>query len=165
MWIERAARVGLIAASQFIEIKVSECQKKPVQLKCDTVCVHLVKEFTAATALLEPLATQRQQSSSSTNSELRSALGRVYLQAGQLDRAEAHFTAIATADAGAGADAPESTKALNAAFLASARGDWDAAGTLLRGLVEQDDANYAVRCVVVRRRGGAGGRECVVHAR
>jgi tetratricopeptide (TPR) repeat protein len=122
MWVERAARVGLIAASQFIEIK----------------------DFTAATALLEPLATQQHQESSSsststnTNSELRSALGRVYLQAGQLDQAEAHFAAIA-----ADANAPETTKALNAAFLASARGDWEAAGTLLYGLVEQDDANYA----------------------
>ncbi|KAH9995547.1 hypothetical protein BJV77DRAFT_942843 [Russula vinacea] len=119
MWVERAARVGLIAASQFIEIK----------------------DFTAATALLEPLATQQHQQSpspTSTNSELRSALGRVYLQAGQLDQAEAHFAAIA-----ADANAPETTKALNAAFLASARGDWEAADMLLRGLVEQDDADYA----------------------
>jgi hypothetical protein len=46
-----------------------------------------------------------------------------------------------TADAGV----PEPTKALNAAFVASARGDWDAAGEVLRGLVEEDDANYAVR--------------------
>ncbi|KAI0255915.1 hypothetical protein BJV78DRAFT_582531 [Lactifluus subvellereus] len=60
MWIERGARVGLIAASQFIE----------------------TKDFTAATALLEPLATQQ----SSSSYELRSALGRVYLQAGQLDQ-------------------------------------------------------------------------------
>lgn len=31
--------------------------------------------------------------------------------------------------------------------MASARGDWDTAGKLLRGLVEQDEANYAVRLV------------------
>jgi tetratricopeptide (TPR) repeat protein len=49
----------------------------------------------------------------------------VYLQAGQLDRAEAHFAAVAADDVGGGA--LESTKALNAAFLASARGEWDAA--------------------------------------
>ena len=44
---------------------------------------------------------------------------------------------------------PETTncKTLNAALLASARGDWDTAGTLLRGLVEQDEENYAVRLV------------------
>jgi len=69
----------------------------------------------------------------------------VYLQAGQLDQAEAHFAAIAAdgADADAGNAPQQPAKALNAAFLASARGDWETAGTLLRGLVEQDDANYA----------------------
>lgn len=41
---------------------------------------------------------------------------------------------------------PETTKALNAAFVASARGNWDTADALLRELVAQDDdANYAVR--------------------
>jgi uncharacterized protein HemY len=64
----------------------------------------------------------------------------VYLQAGQLDKAEAHFAAVA-ADHGV----PEPTKALNAAFVASARGDWHRAGELLRALVAQDDVNYAVR--------------------
>ncbi|KAF8482741.1 hypothetical protein DFH94DRAFT_378858 [Russula ochroleuca] len=77
--------------------------------------------------------------SANTNSEVRSALGRGYLQAGQLNQAEAHFAAIS-----ADTNAPETTQALNAAFLASARGDWEAAGTLLRELVGQDDANYAV---------------------
>lgn len=32
--------------------------------------------------------------------------------------------------------------------MASARGDWDTVGKLLRGLVEQDEANYAVRLVL-----------------
>ena len=40
---------------------------------------------------------------------------------------------------------PEPTKGLNAAFVASARGDWDAAGEVLRRLVDEDDGNYAVR--------------------
>ncbi|KAF8269800.1 hypothetical protein EI94DRAFT_1778124 [Lactarius quietus] len=111
MWVERGARVGLIAASQFIE----------------------TKDFAAATALLEPLVAQVPASA-----ELRAALGRVYLQAGQLDRAEAHFDAVAVAD-----NVPESTKALNAAFLASARGEWDAAAVILRELFAQDDTNYA----------------------
>ena len=45
---------------------------------------------------------------------------------------------------------PGSTKALNAAFVASARGDWVAAAELLRALVEEeDDANYAVRRVII----------------
>jgi hypothetical protein len=55
-------------------------------------------------------------------------------------------TGTGTGDASAAAaGTPETTKTLNAAFLASARGDWDTASTLLRGLVEQDEANYAVR--------------------
>ena len=45
----------------------------------------------------------------------------------------------------ADASVPEPIKAFNAAFVASARGDWDTAGEVLRGLVEEDDANYAVR--------------------
>jgi len=50
----------------------------------------------------------------------------------------------------ADASVPGSTKALNAAFVASARGDWVAGAELLRGLVEEeDDANYAVRRVVI----------------
>ena len=104
------------------------------------------QDYTAATALLEPLATQQQNQSSTTttaNGELRSALGRVYLQSGQIDKAEAHFALVA-----ADASVPEPTKALNAAFVASARGDWDTAGEVLRGLVEEDDANYAVRSVI-----------------
>ena len=106
------------------------------------------QDYTAATAILEPLATQQPQESKSTttNIELRSALGRVYLQAGQLDRAEAHFAAVAAAAADTDTGGThETTKTLNAAFLASARGNWDTAGTLLRELVEQDEANYAVR--------------------
>ena len=80
------------------------------------------------TALLEPLATQQQQRQSSssattTNGELRATLGRVYLQSGQIGEAEVHFAIVA-----ADASVPEPTKGLNAAFVASARGDWEAAG-------------------------------------
>ena len=65
------------------------------------------------------------------------------LQSGQIGEAEAPFAVVA-----ADASMPEPTKALNAAFVASARGDWDAAGEVLRGLVEEDDANYAVRSII-----------------
>jgi lipopolysaccharide biosynthesis regulator YciM len=84
--------------------------------------------------LLEPLVANEPASA-----DLRSALGRVYLQAGQLDRAEAHFAAVEAEE-----DVPESTKALNKAFLASARGEWDAAAVILRELFAEDDTNYAV---------------------
>lgn len=83
---------------------------------------------------------QRSPSSITAAGELRSALGRVYLQSGQLDRAEAHFARVA-----ADPDVPEASKALNDAFVASARGDWSKAGEILHRLVEEDDANYAVR--------------------
>jgi hypothetical protein len=132
-----------------------------------------VQDYTAATALLESLVTQEQQRreggggggggggerrTSLSSSELRSALGRVYLQAGQLDQAKRHFEAVAAAAASATtADddddddddrddddddkvvavvVPETTKALNAAFMASACGEWDTASTILRGLVD-----------------------------
>lgn len=51
-------------------------------------CAVIVKDFTAATVLLEPLATQQPSSR-----KLRSALGRAYLYAGQVDQAEHHFAA------------------------------------------------------------------------
>ncbi|KAI0272512.1 hypothetical protein BC834DRAFT_921940 [Gloeopeniophorella convolvens] len=111
MWTERGARVGLIAASQFIE----------------------AKDYAAAAALLEPLAAQ-----DAPAPELRAALGRVYLQAGQLAPAEAHFAAVA-ADAGV----PESTKALNAALVACARGEWARASAVLREIVAQDGSDHA----------------------
>ena len=54
---------------------------------------------------------------------MRSALG-VYLQPGQIDKAEAHFATVA-----ASANIPEPAKALSVAFVAPAR-----AGTRLAGL-------------------------------
>ena len=39
----------------------------------------------------------------------------------------------------------ELSKAINAAFAASARRDWDVAGEVLRGLVGEDDVDHAVR--------------------
>ncbi|KAI0305862.1 hypothetical protein B0F90DRAFT_1873301 [Multifurca ochricompacta] len=132
MWIERGARVGLIAASQFIE----------------------TKDFAAATALLEPLVIQQQQPAEQQQqqpqpqpqlaSELRAALGRVYLQAGQLDQAETHFAAVAADES-----VPESTKALNASFMASARGDWDKASEILRDLITQRGSTQAVNNLAV----------------
>lgn len=69
---------------------------------------------------------------------MRSPLG-VYLQPGQIDKAEAHFATVA-----ASANVPEPAKALSVAFVAPARGDWDTSSGVLRGLVDEDDANHAV---------------------
>jgi len=81
---------------------------------------------------------------SSTNGELRSALGRVYLQSGQIHKAETHFAVVAM-----DASVPGLTKVPNAAFVASARGDWVTASDVLHGLVEEDDANCAM-CSIIR---------------
>ncbi|KAI0047187.1 hypothetical protein FA95DRAFT_1582762 [Auriscalpium vulgare] len=111
MWAERGARVALIAASQFVE----------------------TKDFTAATRLLEPLLAQPDPTH-----ELRSAVGRIYLQAGQLAAAERHFAAVARDPA-----VPQPLKDLNAAFLASARGDWARANAILGDIVDRDPENFS----------------------
>jgi hypothetical protein len=69
-----------------------------------------------------------------------------------LDKAEYHFAVVEATATAAAANAnddddkdivPETTRALNAAFMASARGEWDKADTILRQLVDssspQDD--------------------------
>lgn len=53
----------------------------------------------------------------STNSELRSVLGRVYLRSGQIGKAEAHLAVMAV-----DASVLDPTKVLNAAFVASVHG-------------------------------------------
>ncbi|KAK7025241.1 trafficking protein particle complex subunit 12 [Favolaschia claudopus] len=68
MWKERGARVCLIIASQFMEMK----------------------DFAAAVKLLEPLCEQGDVSSPA----LRSAVARIYLQSGNLGMAARHFTKV-----------------------------------------------------------------------
>jgi len=71
-----------------------------------------------------------------------------------IDKAESHFAIVA-----ASANVLEPTKALNAAFVASAHGDWDTAGEVFCGLVEEDDANYAV-CSTIQSFVMLGWRVC-----
>ncbi|KAJ7823022.1 hypothetical protein B0H13DRAFT_2681588 [Mycena leptocephala] len=68
MWKERGARICLIIASQFMEMK----------------------DFAAAAKLLEPLCDQGDV----TSPALRSAVARIYLQSGNLAMAAHHFTAV-----------------------------------------------------------------------
>jgi len=68
MWKERGARICLIIASQFMEMK----------------------DFAAAAKLLEPLCEQ----SEVTSPALRSAVARIYLQSGNLAMAAHHFTLV-----------------------------------------------------------------------
>ncbi|KAG2075675.1 hypothetical protein BDR04DRAFT_1005179 [Suillus decipiens] len=113
MWLERAARMCLIIASQMIEMK----------------------DFTAATKLLEPLFLQR--TGEQPSPAIRSAVGRIYLQSGYLTQAAAHFAAV-EGDAGA----PQTLKDMNAALLACAEGNWTRADELLRALVQAEPDNF-----------------------
>ncbi|KAH7908934.1 hypothetical protein BJ138DRAFT_1067966 [Hygrophoropsis aurantiaca] len=151
MWLERAARVCLIIASQLVEMK----------------------EYTAATTLLEPLCTQvpplTDTSPSSVTSQsqsqppstptpqapltspyIRSAIARIHLQSGYIGRAAsvdgaatpvggaAHHFAIVAADP----TAPQTLKDMNAALLASAEGEWARAAEMGRRVVEVEEDNY-----------------------
>ncbi|KAE9396866.1 hypothetical protein BT96DRAFT_977219 [Gymnopus androsaceus JB14] len=110
MWKERGARISLIIASQFMEMK----------------------DFGASTKLLEPLCNQ-----SEPTSALRSAVARIYLQAGYIQKASAHF-ALAEKDP----DATEGMKDMNRALLACANGEWDRASEILSSLLEKEPENF-----------------------
>lgn len=113
MWLERAARMCLIIASQMIEMK----------------------DFTAATKLLEPLFAQR--TGQQPSPAIQSAVGRIYLQSGYLTQAAAHFTAVE-----GDASVPQTLKDMNAALLACAEGNWTRADELLRALVQAEPDNF-----------------------
>ncbi|KAJ7696598.1 hypothetical protein B0H17DRAFT_1053832 [Mycena rosella] len=113
MWKERGARVCLIMASQLMEMK----------------------DYAAAAKLLEPLCTQ---GADVTSPALRSAVARIYLQSGNLGMAERHFAAAA-----ADPSTLPATRAMNAALLAAAEGDWPRASEVLRvGILEEAPDNH-----------------------
>lgn len=70
---------------------------------------------------------------------LRSAIGRMYLQAGNLHMAARHFSDVAKDPA-----AEPTMKEMNAALFACADGQWERASVTLRQLLDQDAENYAV---------------------
>ncbi|KZV68226.1 hypothetical protein PENSPDRAFT_653361 [Peniophora sp. CONT] len=118
MWRERGARVALIAASRAVE----------------------AKDYASAISLLQPLLSQPDFDSPGADKtqsrevgwELRTAVARVYLQAGLLDEAEKEFARAAAVEG-----APESSKTMGQALLACARGEWDKAEELLASIVLQ----------------------------
>ncbi|KAF5383712.1 hypothetical protein D9615_003662 [Tricholomella constricta] len=112
LWKERGARVCLIIASQLVEMK----------------------DFRAATKLLEPLCTQGDGTSTA---ELRSSIGRIYLQSGDIETAAKHFEAVAADPA-----ASQELKDMNAGLLASAEGHWVRAASLLETLIAKDANNF-----------------------
>jgi len=87
MWRERGSRMVLIIASQFIEMKVCVPFLLAPILPIRRVAFTDYQEFTAATRLLAPLCTP-------SSPELRSAVGRIYLQAGLLDQALTEFNLV-----------------------------------------------------------------------
>ncbi|RDB20833.1 Trafficking protein particle complex subunit 12 [Hypsizygus marmoreus] len=113
MWKERATRVCLIIASQLVEMK----------------------DFKAATKLLEPLCNQGADISTSA---LRSSIGRIYLQSGEVQTAAKHFAIVA-----ADPEASQDLKDMNAGLLASAEGDWVRASTVFAALIQKDAENFA----------------------
>ncbi|KAM6497132.1 hypothetical protein JOM56_007605 [Amanita muscaria] len=124
MWKERAVRICLITASQLVEMN----------------------DLPAATKLLEPLCEQPNQPLTTDGAQegtpntsipaLRSALGRIYLQAGNLHLAARHFAAASKDPA-----VEPTMKEMNAALFACADGQWERASETLRGLLEKDAEN------------------------
>ncbi|KAL4259902.1 Trafficking protein particle complex subunit 12 [Pleurotus pulmonarius] len=114
MWKERGARMCLIIASQLVEMK----------------------DFAAATKLLEPLCLQEDSNTSSP--ALRSSIARIYLQAGYVQMAAKHFDIVDKDPM-----AEPALKDMNKALLASANGEWDAVSNTLKKALSEDKENFA----------------------
>ncbi|KAF7430912.1 hypothetical protein PC9H_006627 [Pleurotus ostreatus] len=114
MWKERGARMCLIIASQLVEMK----------------------DFAAATKLLEPLCLQEDSNTSSP--ALRSSIARIYLQAGYVQMAAKHFDMVEKDPT-----AESALKDMNKALLASANGEWEAASNALKKALSGDKENFA----------------------
>ncbi|KAG5338686.1 hypothetical protein C0989_006654 [Termitomyces sp. Mn162] len=111
MWKERGARVCLIIASQLVEMK----------------------DYRAAVKLLEPLCEQGETSTAA----LRSSIGRIYLQSGEIQTAVKHFE-IVSADP----LAAQELKDMNAGLLACAEGDWPRASSLFTECIARDTNDF-----------------------
>lgn len=133
MWKERGSRVCLILASQLVEMKVRITLPRRWLLTGK-------QDFAAATKLLEPLCTQptyEDDGKSITNPSLRSAVGRIYIQGGNVDLARYHFSLVAQDPA-----AEEALKRMNEAILCATDGQWSMGVALLKKLVENDSENF-----------------------
>ncbi|KAG6868957.1 hypothetical protein C0993_007171 [Termitomyces sp. T159_Od127] len=111
MWKERGARICLIIASQLVEMK----------------------DYRAAVRMLEPLCKQVEASTAA----LRSSIGRIYLQSGEIQTAAKHFEIVST-DPSAG----QELKDMNAGLLACAEGDWARASSLFEASIARDANNF-----------------------
>lgn len=82
-----------------------------------------------------------------STSALRSAIARIYLQAGYISKASEHFAAVK-----ADPEATQLSKDMNDALLASAAGDWQKATQILKELLANDPDNFAVSSCSPRSR-------------
>lgn len=94
--------------------------------------------------MLAPLCTYRAAPTflPTPSPALHSALARVYLLSGNLQKAEEHFS-IAASAAGNGANHSDIV-AMNTALLAAASGDWTRAEEPLSEMVAKDPGNFTV---------------------
>ncbi|KIO34155.1 hypothetical protein M407DRAFT_240765 [Tulasnella calospora MUT 4182] len=119
MWKERAVRVGLIMASQLLEMK----------------------DHTAATSLLLPLCRTPPPGSDEPGPSpaLLSSIARVYLDAGDIDSAQTLFQRAADDP-----NCEETMKEINRALLASSKLDWPTAVEELQKAVAREPDNSLV---------------------
>ncbi|KAG9000753.1 hypothetical protein FRB95_009504 [Tulasnella sp. JGI-2019a] len=117
MWKERAVRVGLIMASQLLEMK----------------------DHTAAAALLLPLCHPTSPDAPPPSLELLSAVARIYLDSGDIGSAEELIKRIENDPT-----CEETMKEINRALLASARLDWQTAVDNLRSAIHREPDNALV---------------------
>lgn len=130
MWKERGARMCLIIASQLVEMKVMLSSFPHYAL----FSYLFIKDYTAATSLLEPLC-----ASGGSSPELRSSIARIYLQGGYISMAAHHFALV---DADASADGQ--LKDMNALILAAANGDWPEAESRAKKVMAKEPENIVV---------------------
>jgi len=77
------------------------------------------------------------QGPSISTSALKSSVARIYLQSGYLAKAVQHYAAVDEDP-----DVSQTVKDMNAALLASAKGDWPLATEKLRSLLADDSENF-----------------------
>lgn len=163
MWLERIARVCLILASQLIEMNVSIHIFFPVLSPLSrlslVVFAHAVgilhldsQDYQAAINLLVPLCTYRAPPTlvPTPSPTLHSALARVYLLSGNLQKAEEHFSIAASAAGNSTNGTDINIDIMNAALLAAASGDWTRAEEALGELLAKNPGNFTVRVALER---------------
>ncbi|KAF8967618.1 hypothetical protein BDZ97DRAFT_1755730 [Flammula alnicola] len=118
---------------------LKKCRTKCRQSGDDATLVPMWKERGARVCLIMASQMVEMKQDDVSNPALRSSVARIYLQGGNLQMASKHFALV---DADPSADG--TLKAMNAALLASAEGDWAEASVKLTAILEKDADNYVV---------------------